>query len=67
MIKRQRQTIQWSKDKDKKYNGEKTKTNNTMVKRQNKQYNGEKTKTNNTMVKRQNKQYNGEKTKQTIQ
>jgi hypothetical protein len=44
MIKRQRQTIQWSKDKDKKYNGEKTKTNNTMVKRQNKQYNGEKTK-----------------------
>jgi hypothetical protein len=34
MIKRQRQTIQWSKDKDKQYNDQKTKTNNTMVKRQ---------------------------------
>ena len=58
MVKRQ-----WSKDKDKQYNGEKTKTNNTMIKRQrqtiqwskdkDKQYNDQKTKTNNTMVKRQ--------------
>jgi hypothetical protein len=29
-----RQTIQWSKDKDKQYNDQKTKTNNTMIKRQ---------------------------------
>jgi hypothetical protein len=59
MIKRQRQTIQWSKDKDKQYNDQKTKTNNTMIKRQrqtiqwskdkDKQYNGQKTKTNNNL------------------
>jgi hypothetical protein len=34
MVKRQRQTIQWSKDKDKQYNDQKTKTNNTKIKRQ---------------------------------
>jgi hypothetical protein len=46
MIKRQRQTIQWSKDKDKQYNGQKTKTNNTMIKRQRQtiQWSKEKTK-----------------------
>jgi len=33
MTKRQRQTIQWPKDKDRQYNGQKTKTDNTMAKR----------------------------------
>jgi hypothetical protein len=33
MAKRKRQTIQWSKEKDRQYNGQKKKTDNTMVKR----------------------------------
>jgi hypothetical protein len=50
MVKRQRQTMQWSKDKDKQYNGQQTKTNNTMVKRKDKQNNDQKTKKNMTIV-----------------
>jgi hypothetical protein len=33
MIKRKRQTTQWSKDKDRQHKGQKIKTDNTMVKR----------------------------------
>jgi hypothetical protein len=33
MIKRKRQTIQWSKEKDRQYNEQKKKTDNTMAKR----------------------------------
>jgi hypothetical protein len=33
MIKRKRQTIQWSKEKDRQYNDQKKKTDNTMAKR----------------------------------
>ena len=56
MVKRKRQTIQWSKEKDRHYNGQKKKgkqTDNTMVKRiKDRQYNGQKKMTDNTMVKR---------------
>jgi hypothetical protein len=57
-----RQTIQWSKEKDRPYNGQKKKTDNTMIKRKrqtiqwskekDRQYNGQKKKTDNTMIKR---------------
>jgi hypothetical protein len=33
MVKRKRQTIQWSREKDRQYNGQEKKTDNTMVKR----------------------------------
>ena len=33
MIKRKRQTIQWQKKKDRQYNDQKKKTDNTMAKR----------------------------------
>jgi hypothetical protein len=33
MIKRKRQTIQWLKEKDRQYNDQKKKTDNTMTKR----------------------------------
>ena len=33
MVKRKRQTIQWSKEKDRQYNGQKKKTDNTTAKR----------------------------------
>jgi hypothetical protein len=33
MIKRKRQTIQWLKEKDRQYNDQKKKTDNTMIKR----------------------------------
>jgi hypothetical protein len=33
MIKRKRQTIQWPKEKDRQYNDQKKKTDNTMAKR----------------------------------
>jgi hypothetical protein len=62
MVKRKRQTIQWSSEKDRQYNGQAKKTDNTMVKRKrqtiqwssenDRQYNGQAKKTDNTMVKR---------------
>jgi hypothetical protein len=33
MAKRKRQTIQWPKEKDRQYNDQKKKTDNTMIKR----------------------------------
>jgi outer membrane cobalamin receptor len=33
MVKRKRQTIQWPKEKDRQYNDQKKKTDNTMIKR----------------------------------
>jgi hypothetical protein len=55
MDKRKRQTIQWTKEKDRQYNGQKKKTDNTMDKRKrqtiqwtkekDRQYNGQKKKT----------------------
>jgi hypothetical protein len=33
MVKRKRQTIQWSKEKDRQYNSQKKTTDNTMTKR----------------------------------
>jgi hypothetical protein len=57
MVKRKRQTIQWTKEKDRQYNGQKKKTDNTMAKRKRqtiqwpkvkgRQYNEQKKKTNN--------------------
>ena len=38
MTKRKRQTIQWPKEKDRQYNGQKKKTDNTI----DRQYNGQK-------------------------
>jgi hypothetical protein len=62
MIKRKRQTIQWTKEKDRQYNDQKKKTDNTMIKRKRQTiqwlkekdipYNGQKKKTDNTMIKR---------------
>jgi hypothetical protein len=62
MAKRKRQTIQWSKEKDRQYNDQMKKTDNTMIKRkrqtiqwtkeEDRQYNGQKKKTDNTMIKR---------------
>jgi hypothetical protein len=52
MVKRKRQTTQWSKEKDKQHNGQKQTTDNTKVKSKRQQHNGQKKKTDNTMVKR---------------
>ena len=68
MVKRKRQTIQWPKEKDRQYNDQKKKTDNTMTKRKrtnrqtikwpkekgrkDRQYNGQKKKTDNIMAKR---------------
>jgi hypothetical protein len=62
MAKREEQTTQWPKEKNKQHNGQKRRTNNTMTKREeqttqwpkekNKQHNGQKRRTNNTMTKR---------------
>ena len=58
MVKRKRQTIQWPKEKDRQYNGQKKKdkkTDNTVVKRiKDRQYNDQKKK---------DKQYNEQKKK----
>ena len=52
MIKRKGKTIQWPKEKDRQYNDQKKKTDNTMIKEKNRQCNGQKKKTDNTMAKR---------------
>jgi hypothetical protein len=62
MVKRKRQTTQWSKEKDKQHNGQKQTTDNTMDKRKrqttqwskanDRQHNGQKQTTDNTMDKR---------------
>jgi hypothetical protein len=61
MAKRKRQTIQWLKEKDRQYNDQKKKTDNTMnkgkrqtiqwSKEKDRQYNDQKKKTDNTMIK----------------
>ena len=62
MVKRKRQTIQWPKEKDRQYNDQKKKTDNTMTKR--KRTKSEKT--DNTMVKRKRQtiQWSKEKDRQ---
>jgi hypothetical protein len=62
MVKRKRQTTQWSNEKDRQHNGQAKKTDNTMAKRKrqttqwpsekDRQHNGQAKKTDNTMAKR---------------
>jgi hypothetical protein len=62
MTKRKGQTIQWPKEKDRQYNDQKKRTDNTMTKRKGQtiqwpkekdtQYNDQKKRTHNTMTKR---------------
>ena len=69
MVKRKRQTIQWPKEKDRQYNDQKKKTDNTMTKRKRtnrQQYNGQKKKDKRQTIqwpKEKDRQYNGQKKK----
>ena len=54
-VNHRRQTIQWTKEKDRQYNGQKKKTDNTMVKRKRQTI---------QWLKEKDRQYNGQKNKQ---
>jgi hypothetical protein len=54
MAKRKRQTTQWLKEKNRQYNGQKKKTDNTMAKRK---------RQTTQWLKEKNRQYNGQKKK----
>ena len=51
MTKEKGQTIQWPKKKDRQYNDQRKRTDNTMTKKKDKQYNDQRKRTDNTMTK----------------